>query len=231
MGNKQQWISFDEMPEIIFGAEDDDQGDASGDSDESSSDSSSDENGVAGSSSNDSSGADEHDDANDDVTKGLRSALAAERKANKDREKELKTLRKAKDDRDLSEKDEVEQANTKAERATARADKLAAGLLKRDVDSAIRTAAEAAGFIDVSDALDGVDRSLLSIDQDEDDPTVITLDDKAVALLVKNLGIKKPHFLKKGTDDGEPSGSQFGRRSNRKQTDDEAYKESYPSLR
>lgn len=225
-------INLEDLPEIIFGAEDDgdDAGDASGDANDSSGDSSGDQSGAAGSSS-DSSKGQTHDDADDEKTIGLRTALASERKSTKDMAKQLRVLQKEKEDRDLSEKTDIEQANTRAERATEKAEKLAAGIRNRDVSAAIKQAAQDAGFIDVSDALEGVDRSGLTIEQDDDDPSIVTLDKKAIEKLVKDLGTKKPHFLKKGTDDGEPSGSQFGGNRRKAKTADEDYKDKYPSLR
>src|SRR5690606_19230575 len=107
-----------------------------------------------------------------------------------------------------AEKTEIDQYKAKAEKATSTNERLAASLLKRDLDDAIKAAAK--DFIDPDDALRGIDRSKLVFEQDEDDPTEITLDLKSIEREVKNLATKKPHFLKQGTDDGEPTGSQFG---------------------
>jgi hypothetical protein len=230
---KQQcnWLTL--LPEVIIGAEDDATG-TEGDqktSESSSSDSSKDNKASTGSASKDSSEAtndDGHDDANDPKVIGLKTALETERSTRKAQDKELAKLRREKEERELAEKTEVEQAQIKADKAVARADKLAAGLLDRDLNDAIRTAAEA--FIDPTDAIEGVDRKKLVFEQDPDDPSNITIDKKSVERAVKDLATRKPHFLKQGTEDGEPSGSTFGGNQRKKKTADETYKERYPSL-
>lgn len=171
-----------------------------------------------------------HDDADDPKVKGLKSALEKERLANaaKDNElKELRKLKKAQEARELAEKDEVEQARIKAERATEKAEKLAAGLLKRDLNSAITSVARELKFIDPTDAISGVDMSTIVFEQDEDDPSNITIDEKTVKAAVKALLSRKPHFAKSGTDDGEATGSQFGGKQKKPVTD---LKSLYPSL-
>lgn len=230
MSIHQPQFSLDELPEVIFGAEGEDEN-GQDDSSSDSGDSSTDDKGAAGSSSEGSQQQNEHDDADDPKVKGLKSALEEERRANRARDKELKALRKEKADRELGEQSAVEQANTKAEKAAEKAAKLSAGLLKRDLNSSIERVAKDMGFIDPSDAIEGVDRSKLVYEQDEDDPSVITIDGKTVEKAVKDLATKKPHFLKTGTEDGEPSGSQFGAPGRKKKTTVETYKESYPSLR
>lgn len=229
MGNKQQGIEL--LPEVIFGAEENDgQENASGDSDESTGDSSKGEDGAAGSSSSDQSGSDEHDDANDPKTAGLKSALAAERKARKDEAKELKVLREEKEARELAAKSDVEREQIRADKASEKLTKLAAGYLKSATDTAIAKAAEKAGFLDTDDALAGVDRDSLGIEQDDEDPSIVTIDTKAVEKAIKALGLKKPHFLKTGTDDGDPTGSQFGGSKKKPKSEDAALKAKYPSL-
>jgi len=181
---------------------------------------------------------DDDEDAPDDLA-GLRSALAAERKLNKQKERELKSIarrdaqaQKQKDADELKEKSELEQERIKREQAEEKTTKLAAGLRNSAVRAAIKEAAEKSNFIDPADAIDGVDWESLEVEQDEDDPSIVTIDPKKVLSQVKALALKKPHYVKAGTSDGEPSGSQFG--GGRKSTDklsDEKLKEQYPSLR
>lgn len=219
-------IILDALAESIFGREGEEDG-ANAPANESTDDAN---DGVedAGSSSKESS-SDGHDDENDPAVKGLKSALAAERKANKEAAKKLKAFEDAEEERANANKSEVEKANAAAEKATTKAAKLASGLLKRDLDAAIKAAAK--DFIDPNDALELVDRSSLVFEQDDEDPTDITIDEKTVIAAVKSLAAKKPHFLKTGTDDGEASGSQFGTQKKQKSKADEAYLERYPSLR
>lgn len=179
-----------------------------------------------------SSSSQEHDDADDPKVKGLKSALAAERARADAAEKDLKKRQKAEEAAELAKKDELEREKIRADAATEKATKLAEGLLKRDINAAIRAEAEKAGFIDVDDALAGVDRTSIIAEQHEDDPTQISIDLKTITTQVKALAAKKPHFIKQGTDDGEATGSQFGgSKQKKKGTDEDTLKELYPSLR
>lgn len=215
------------LPSVIFGAEGDDDG-SSDDSD--GDDNNSNDNG-------DNAGSDDankdksHDDADDPKVKGLKAALEAERKRAAAAEKRAKAAEKEKADRELAEKSDLEQAQVREQKAAERAEKLAAGLLQRDLNGAIRTAATNAGFIDPSDAIDGVERANLVYSQDDDDPSDITIDQKTVEAAVKALATKKPHFIKSGTDDGDATGSQFGGSRKKKTTTDDELRKKYPALR
>jgi hypothetical protein len=211
------------LPAVIFGAEGEGDGDDSDGSDEN-------DNDDAGSDDNNSQ---EHDDANDPKVQGLKSALAAERARAEAAEKKLKAQAKAKADAELKEKSELERAQLETQAEKDRNAKLAAGLLRRDLDSAIAKAARDAKFIDPDDAIAGVDRSALTYSQDEEDPTQITIETSTIETAVKALARKKPHFIQSGTDDGEPTGGQFGRsgKGKKKKTTEESYMEKYPVLR
>lgn len=160
----------------------------------------------------------------------IQRALDAERRITKRQERELKRLRAAQGAKETEKNETLEETQQREQAANARAEKLAAGLLKRDIDTAIKEAARELKFIDVEDALNGVDRSKIVFDQDDEDPTDIDIDEDTVKAAVKALATKKPHFLNKGTDDGEATGSQFGGSRKPKKTSDEALKELYPSL-
>jgi len=228
---KKQQSILDFLPELIFGAEGDENSKGpSSDSNGESSNSSTDSEETAGSSSDDQQDDNSsHDDADDPKVKGLKTALAEERKAAKEAAKRANALQKEKDARELAEKTAIEQAEIREQKANERVQRLADGLLKTRLEAAITAAA--ADFIDPADAIDGVDRSALTYEQDDDDPSQITIDVKSVQKAVKDLATRKPHYLKHGTDDGEPSGSSFGGSRRKKQTDDETYKDTYPSLR
>lgn len=175
---------------------------------------------------------DEEDDKADKRdTKGLLAALAAERQAHKVAERERKKLQKEKDEKDLSEKTDIEQAQIKEKTASEKVQKLAAGLLKRDIDKAIKDEAEKLKFLDPNDAIDLIDRSKLVYEQDDDDPSKVTIDLAIVKAQVKDLATRKPHFLSKGTNDGEPTGGGFGgsKNQNGKKSDDDILKERYPN--
>ena len=219
----------------IVGAEDDPPAGTSGDQ---------------GSSENDSAGdppkgdpdPDEDDDADDPKdTDGLKSALAKERKAAKLATKEAKAtarelaaLRKEKEERELAEKGETEQEKIKREKAEAKLEKLTVGFRKSAIDRAIETAAKALGFLDPEDAIAGVDRSNIEAEQDEEDPSKVSITPKTVETAVKDLAKRKPHYLKpEGTSDGEPTASRFGGGGSKqgKKDTDEVLKAKYPSLR
>lgn len=153
--------------------------------------------------------ADEDEPKGDDV-EGLKSALAAERKRAKAAERELNKRVKAETDTEAEKADAVAAAQKKLQEVQERNEKLANGLLQRELEARIRKAANELNFVDPTDAIDGVDRSKLEWDQDEDDPSQIDIDDKAVEKAVKALATKKPHFVKRGTEDGAPTGSGFG---------------------
>lgn len=224
---QKPWVNLF-TKDLYFGAEGDE-----GDSNDESGDDKSGDEGDAGSASNDSStnssnDDDKHDDKDDPAVQGLKSALATERAAAKKAAKELKALQAKEAERELADKTEVEQAAIKQKNAEERAERLASGLLRRDLDTAIRLAAK--DFVDPTDAIDGVDRSKLTYEQDEDDPTNITIDEKSVEKAVKALSTRKPHFLKTGTDDGEPTGSSFGGSKKAKGDRDATLKAKYASL-
>jgi len=214
------------LPAVIFGAEGDDDG--------SPGDGESGDDGDAGSSAdddNDDDGQNDDDDEKNKDTDGLKSALRKERARANAAEKALKAKTKAEEEAKLAEKTEIEQAQTREQQAKDRAEKLATGLLQRDLNDAIRQAARDLNFIDVDDAVQGVDRSSLVWTQDDDDPTDIVIDTKSVEREVKKLATKKSHFIRSGTDDGEPTGSQFGGSKKKKTTQDDELKKKYPALR
>jgi hypothetical protein len=225
--------------EFISGAEGEgDQGAAGSTGDNSTDDDASGGAGSSSSSSDDASGSgddstdhDDDDKSSDDKAE-LKEALRKERAANKAKEKELKRLQRQQEDAELAKKDETEAERLRRERAEERLTKLASGYLKTRLDQAIRDAATKLNFVDVNDALAGVDREALTFEQDEDDPSDVTIDEKSVAREVKALATRKPHWVKAGTDDGEPTGSTFGGAGRRKGkgTNEETLRSKYPAL-
>lgn len=172
-------------------------------------------------------------------THPLKIALKKEREANRANSKELRRLQreaaaaqKAKDEQDLAEKSELEQATIKLQKAEERANALAAGYLKSSLDRAIEQAAREAHFIDPNDAITSIARDSISFEQDENDPSRVTIDPKTVKAAVKALADKKPHWVSSGTDDNGATGSKFsGTPPKNKKTDAERLAELYPSLR
>lgn len=228
-GTNLNGVKLDELlPYIIIGAEDGDEG-GDGDPGDSGDGSGDGDSGEGDGEPGDGEGEHGEDGDKPDVT-GLKSALAKERAANKAKDKELKRLQKVQKAEEDAKKSDLEKAQGEAEANKAKAEKLAAGFLRTNLNSAIRAEAEKAGFIDVDDALNGISRDDLEYEQDEDDPSDVDIDLKSVQKAVKALATKKPHFIKKGTDDGEPSGSQFGGTRKKKKSSDDELRERYPSL-
>ena len=226
MSDKQCTLKLEELPEFIFGAEGD-EGDASTEGASSETDPNASTSTDAGSADHEDDEDEEIDD--DDPAKGLKSALAKERRAAKAEKRRADALQREKEDRDLATKTEVEQAKIREQRATEKLTKLAEGFKRSAIDNAIRAAAK--NFIDPEDAVAGVDRKSITSEQDKDDPSDVSVDTKSVERAVKELAAKKAHYLKTGTDDGEPTGGQFGGSKRKQGTPDEVYKDRYPSLR
>jgi len=207
-----------QLPEWIFGAEGDD--DAENDATEETSEEETDSRDA------------NHDDANDPKVRGLKTALERERQDKRAMQQELKELRKLKqekDARELAEKSELERAQIEAETERKRSGLLAAGFLNERLNNEIRVIAQKHNFVDVEDAISGVDRTSIAYEQDQADPSIVTVDAKSIEKAVKDLAARKPHFIKPGTDDGEPSGSQFGARK-KKDSGNNDYKQLYPGL-
>lgn len=218
------------LPYIIIGAEGD-EGDGEGEGQQGSGESGTgDGEGDEGEGNGEPQGEPGDNNSGPDVA-GLKSALEKERKANREKEKELKALRKAKEAEENAKKSDLERAQAEAEANKTKAERLAEGFLRNSLHTAIRNEAQKLGFIDVEDAIAGVSRDDLSFEQDEDDPSDIDIDMKSVTKAVKALAAKKPHFIKTGTEDGEPSGSQFGGSKQKKKTSDDQLRDKYPSLR
>lgn len=190
------------------------------------SDDQNDDSGKSGKKSDDAKG------ENDTDTAGLKSALKKERDERRALAKEIKDLRKFKEDAESKDKTEGEKAQAAATKAQQKAERLAAKLKETALENVVTKLATKHKFVDIDDALRLIDRSEIQIDQDEDDPSDLTIDEKSVDKALKALAEKKPHLI----GDGEglpPSGSKFagGRKNSDPNADTEALKQKYPALR
>lgn len=112
---------------------------------------------------------------------------------------------------ELAEKGEIDKWKTLYEKEKERTDSLGSGYARSELNRAIEREAEKLEFIDTDDALQGVDRTQIEVEQDPEDPTKVVIDEASLKKAVKALADKKKHLLKtRGTDDGEPTGSSFG---------------------
>lgn len=179
----------------------------------------------------------EPDDLPDD-RKELKNALAKERKERRDAEKAKRTAEKklAQQERQRSRQNQsdaeaLQTAKKDLESSQTREKKLAEGFKKLALNRAIEKAASKMKFRDTDDALAMVDRSLIDVDQDEDEPDKVDIDDDSVKRAVKKLADAKKHLLQSGTEDDGPTGSQFGsNRGGKKPSKDEELVSKYSAL-
>ena len=161
---------------------------------------------------------------------GLKSALAKERKAAKDAQRALKAAQKRLDELDSKDKSDTDKAKDEASKVTALNAKLALRLRTTAVDNAIIQLAGSLNFRDVDDALQLVNRELIEIEQDDDDPSEIDLNKASVKAALEKLAKAKPHLIA-AEGQGEKSGSKFnGKKQSTKDADEEVLKKLYPAL-
>lgn len=166
----------------------------------------------------------------DSNTDGLKSALQKERRERKRLEREAKELKKFKDEAEGREKSDTDKAKEDASKAESKAQKLAAKLRDSALDNAIIKAAGGLKFRDIDDALKLIDRDAIDVDQDDDDPSEINLDEDSVKAALEKLAKAKPHLIM-ADGQGEKSGSKFnGGKKPTKQTDEEVLRSKYPAL-
>lgn len=147
----------------------------------------------------------------EDEVGGLRSALQKERDDRKAADKELAAFRKAKQAAEDAEKSEVQRLTDAQQRDADKLQRLSDGYRKSAIERAVTEAAAKAKFRDPSDALRPEVLSALGVEQDEDDPTKVTIDSATLNEAIKNLAKNKPHYLVTGQPQGTPrSGSTFG---------------------
>jgi hypothetical protein len=176
---------------------------------------------------------DEDDGEEDDQpdNSALKSALKKERDARRKLEKENRKLAKSQKTLQNKEASELDQAKNEASENKTKAEKLAAKLKQSALDNVIQKKATAMKFVDLDDALRLVDREEIDVEQDEDEPDDIVIDEKSVDAALKTLISKKPHLV--GEAKPPASGSKFGGGKNgQKEPDpDQALIDKYPALR
>lgn len=201
-------------------------------------------NGETGSdTSNTGDGESDDDDDDDDKStftkedvQGLKNALREERKARKLAERANKA--KEKDQSDAEAKDEAEKTANRLKAAEEKATRLASGYREARVESTITRLAQDANVIapdDMVALLKAQGFKDIEIDQDEDDPSQVEIDEDDVKAAIKKALKTRPHWTKKSDDGDEeepPSGSKMRPGKPRKSgLDDEGLKAAYPALR
>ena len=132
-------------------------------------------------------------------------------------ERELADLKLKAETGDDKQRADAAQAMLDSERS--KGGKLATRLRDVAVESAIVKVASSRDFKfrDIDDVLAMVSRADIDVDQDDEDPADIEIDEDTVRAAVKKLADKKPHLLVAEGDD-EASGRKFG--GKKKKTDD-----------
>lgn len=179
---------------------------------------------------------DEEGESNsEDDLAAIKAALRKERKLRRDFEKKSKRYEKESKDASDQEASELAKATKRGDQAEARVDKLAQRLSTQAVDMVIASTANKLKFLDIDDATKLVDRDMIDVDQDDDDPSEISVDKESVEEALKKLAKEKPHLI---TAHGtiETTGGKFGGSRNSRQQDDtkaqqEADLKRYPALR
>jgi hypothetical protein len=143
---------------------------------------------------------------------GLKSALTKERKSRREAERELRKHKRTQQEQQQNkdqEQDEVKKIQAERDSERSKSEKLAVRLQNVAVDNLImRYAGDQ--FADLDDVLQLINRDDIDVDQDDEDPADITVDEDTVKDAVKKLAKAKPHLLKVKSEGGEGTGSQFG---------------------
>lgn len=188
----------------------------------------------------------ENNDAEDAAK--LKKALAAERLRSKNLEKKLRDAAASKDeesDEESEEGDEEPQkpvVKAKGAKGNSAAEKklvaLTAAFRQTTAKDLVRDIAK--DFNDPSDAYDSIDWSLISFEQDDDDPSNVVWDESEIRTAVKDLAKRKPYLLKQQGEGqsktpGRPSGSKFNGPGRPSTTDTKAqldsFKSRFPAMR
>lgn len=169
---------------------------------------------------------------------GIKSALAKERNERKAADKELAAFRKAKAEAADSEKTEIQRLTDSHANLADKYTKLAAGYRSDALERAVLAAAKDAKFRDPSDAMRFDIVSGLEVEQDEDDPTKVTVNTDELVKRIKKLAADKPHYLAEGTPPARrgatKTGSTFNGANNGSKKGDAdlaALQAKYPALR
>lgn len=195
--------------------------------------------GSNGDDSDDPDDSDDSDDSDDDpdddkgsgASSGLRRDLSSTRAQLREAQKQIKAFQKDKEKADNAKKSDTERLQGELDKSTERVTKLSEAFRKSTIDRVVSRLAAKQNFRDAEDAMAFINFSAVDIDQDEDDPSKVEVSEDNVKAELKRIARAKPHLIKSGTDDGEPTGSGFGRRKNKGDNDEEKkLAEKYSSL-
>jgi hypothetical protein len=200
METEPWWLTLD----AIVGFEDDDSDDDGDDGEEETDDDDESEN-QSDDSDGDDGDEDEEDDEDDEsknVTqkdiRNLKKALRSERMARKKFERENKRMKAAarkngngQKDSDDKKDDEKEEAKGPSEREV----RLAARLRDQEIDRVVAKVATRLKFVDPDDAVRLINRRDLDVNQDDEDPTVVDVDEEGVEDILRTIAKKKKYLV------------------------------------
>lgn len=169
-------------------------------------------------------------DGKDKNTDNLKSALQKERQARKKLERESRADKKRLKEIDDAAKSDADKAKDDAAEANSKAQRLAVRLRDTAVDNVVIKLAATLKFRDPDDALKLIDRDLIEVEQDEDDPAEVEVDEDSVKKALEKLAKKKTHLIV-AEGQGEKSGSKFsGGRKSQEEIDEDEMRRRYPAL-
>jgi uncharacterized membrane protein YqiK len=180
---------------------------------------------------NDEENEDESEEDKETDDNKLKKALREERRQRRKFEREAIKLKREADRAKNKGESEAQQAIADAAEQRAKSDRLAGKLRNSAEDNLITKLATKMKFRDIDDALKLVDRSKIEVDQDEENPEDVEIDETSINDALKVLAKSKPHLLIAAGDQG-PSGGNLGRSGKDKdQLDEEKLRQMYPTLR
>lgn len=143
----------------------------------------------------------------DDDNEALMGALRKERKLRKQHERENKALRAQLAKRTPAKKSSTPSDDGKAQREAEERDRkserLAESLRIQAEDRVITKHARKLGFRDEEIAVKLLDRDDLDVEQDDDDPTKVKVDERSAERAVKRLAKQQPFLLKPQKDEND----------------------------
>lgn len=182
-------------------------------------------------------GSDDKKKSKEDDNAELLKALRSERKERKKLARELKRTQREKSSKKDSEDEQA--LGEKLTASEARVAKFGPKFRTLALNAVIREEAKDLGFVDMDDVLTGIDREDIDVEQDDEDPSEVTIDRDSVKEALAELKEKKPHWLKSSKDEDEDedeerpvkSGSKMsGKKKKGTKTDEQTLRTRYPSL-
>jgi hypothetical protein len=175
--------------------------------------------------------------AKDEEIRKLKEALTNERRAHRATKKARRSPAPKKKAAPKKEAETEEDEEAVAAKATNV--RLAERLVEEKVNNAVGRAARKLKFVDEEDAIKLVSLDDIDYEQDEDDPTKVTIDPQSITDALEALAEKKPHLIQAedeedDDDEGEKppvkTSKMNGRKKKKGTLNDEELKKRYPAL-